>query len=144
MIRILKKGNVEEAWQIRHREIMMEEGIRKTLALLEARNLNALFAKDCKEARQLILNLIPQEAVVGIGDSSTVRQINVIIVNEDLGLGWDRSWPKRRVNGIAARHERYMWTIPKAARETLNLKDVWKTVRTTEQDIQTGNRKGKK
>lgn len=270
----------------------MEEAIRKTLKSLEARNLNALFAKDCKEARQLILSLIPQKAVVGIGDSSTVRQIgviqslnkrgtkvfnpfnprnrikddkthakfifrpmvaatvcdvfltgtnavtrdgrivnidgagnrvagmfwghprvilvlgknkivqnleeafhrvknviapehlrrreapspcavtgrchdcigrnrvcavttiieskplftemNVIIVNEDLGLGWDRSWPKRRINGIAAKHEKFMWTIPKPVRATLNLKDIWETVRTTQQNIQTRNSAGKK
>jgi hypothetical protein len=56
-------------------------------------------------------------------------EINVMIVNEDLGLGWDRSWPKKRINRIAAKHERFMWTIPKPVRETLNFKDIWKTVR---------------
>lgn len=255
----------------------MEEAIKKTLKSLEARNLNALFAKDCKEARKLILDLIPKKAVVGIGDSSTIRQIgviqslkrrgtrvfnpfnprkrvkddeshlefvfrpmvgatvcdvfltgtnavtqdgrilnidgvgnrvagmfwghprvilvvgknkivenldeafhrvkkviapehlrrreapspcavtgrcqdcigrsricavttiieskpllteiNVMIVNEDLGLGWDRSWPKRRINRIAEHHEKFMWSIPKPVIKTLNLKDVWKSIR---------------
>jgi hypothetical protein len=56
-------------------------------------------------------------------------EIHVMIVNDDLGLGWDRSWPKRRINRIAAEHERFMWTIPKPVRETLNLKDLWKAAR---------------
>lgn len=56
----------------------MEEEIKKTMALLEARNLKGWFTNNCKEARDLILDLIPHNATVGVGDSSTVRQIGVI------------------------------------------------------------------
>jgi len=38
--------------------------------------------------------------------------INVVIVDEDLGLGWDRSWPEERISAIAARHEKYMSMCP--------------------------------
>mgnify|MGYP000114241610 CR=1 FL=1 len=38
--------------------------------------------------------------------------INVIIVDEDLGLGWDDSWPKSRIMKIIDNHKRFLW-IPK-------------------------------
>lgn len=254
----------------------MKEEIKKTLKSLGARNLIPHFVKSCKEARELMLNLIPREAIVGLGDSSTIRQIgiiqslrkrgtrvinpfdprkkikddathlqfvfkpvieaticdvyltgtnaitqdgrllnvdrvgnrvagmfwghpqvilvvgknkivrdlneafrrvknviapeqlkrtgarspctitgrcldcigrnrscavttiiegkpllteiNVIVVNEDLGNGWERSWPKKRINRIASRHEKFIWVLPKSVGETLNIKDAWRAV----------------
>jgi hypothetical protein len=38
--------------------------------------------------------------------------IHVVIVNDDLGLGWDRTWPDERIKKIAARHEEYMALCP--------------------------------
>jgi L-lactate utilization protein LutB len=38
--------------------------------------------------------------------------IHVIIVDEDLGLGWDRSWPEERIKQIVARHEEFMVLCP--------------------------------
>jgi hypothetical protein len=35
-------------------------------------------------------------------------EINVIIVDEDLGLGWDRSWPQERIEAIKAEHKKHM------------------------------------
>jgi hypothetical protein len=248
----------------------MEEGIRKTLKYLKARNLKPWFTNNCREARNLIMDLVPQNVTVGIGDSSTIRQIgviknlknrgtkvidpfdlekpisrsggyleflikpmieatlcdvfltginavtqdgrllsidgagnrvagmfwghpqvilaigknkivenldeafrrvrnliapehlkrrgaqspctvtgrchdcigphricavttiienkppfsemNVIVVDEDLGLGWDESWPSRRISKIAANHEKFMWTLPEKAEKVLNKK----------------------
>ena len=51
---------------------------QKTLKSLKARNLKPYFTKNCKEARELMLNLIPRDAMVGLGDSSTIRQIGII------------------------------------------------------------------
>jgi hypothetical protein len=62
-------------------------------------------------------------------------EINVIIVNEDLGLGWERSWPKRRIHRITKRHEEFMWSLPEPVIKTLNIKDVWKNVKTGNRDI---------
>jgi len=263
--------------QSHHGKIRMEEEIKKTLKSLGARNLKPYFAENCKEARDLMLNLIPRNATVGLGDSSTIRQIgiiqslkkrgtrvinpfdpgkkirddathlkfvfkpvveatmcdvyltgtnaltrdgrllnidgvgnrvagmfwghpqvilvvgrnkivknldvafrrvknviapehlkrrraqspctvtgrchdcigrnricavttiieskplfteiNVIIVNEDLGLGWERSWPKRRINRIAERHEKFMWSLPEPVIKTLRIKDAWKNLK---------------
>jgi hypothetical protein len=56
-------------------------------------------------------------------------EINVIIVNEDLGLGWERSWPKRRINRIAERHEKFMWSLPEPVIKTLKIKDSWKNLK---------------
>jgi L-lactate utilization protein LutB len=38
--------------------------------------------------------------------------IHVVIVDEDLGLGWDRSWPEERIDSIVARHEEFMALCP--------------------------------
>ncbi len=38
--------------------------------------------------------------------------IHVVIVDEDLGLGWDRSWPEERIKRIVARHEEFMALCP--------------------------------
>jgi hypothetical protein len=35
--------------------------------------------------------------------------LNVIIVNEDLGLGWDPSWPEPRVHQILENYKKYAW-----------------------------------
>jgi hypothetical protein len=35
--------------------------------------------------------------------------LNVVVVNEDLGLGWDPSWPEDRINKIRERHIQYSW-----------------------------------
>jgi L-lactate utilization protein LutB len=38
--------------------------------------------------------------------------MHVVIVDEDLGLGWDRSWPAERISAITARHEEFMSLCP--------------------------------
>jgi hypothetical protein len=35
--------------------------------------------------------------------------LNVIIVDEDLGLGWDASWPKSRIKQIIDNHKKFLW-----------------------------------
>jgi hypothetical protein len=37
-------------------------------------------------------------------------QINVVIVNEDLGLGWDPSWPRERIERIIEEYKKYTWS----------------------------------
>jgi hypothetical protein len=38
--------------------------------------------------------------------------IKVIVVNEDLGLGWDESWPRERIDSIIENYRRFVW-IPR-------------------------------
>jgi hypothetical protein len=55
----------------------MNAQIEKSLAGLRLRHIKAFFVDNTKEARQKILRLIPLDAVVGIGDSTTIRQIEL-------------------------------------------------------------------
>lgn len=40
--------------------------------------------------------------------------ITVILVNEDLGLGWNETWPKQRIEKIKAAYERQTWVFASA------------------------------
>lgn len=77
----------------------MEERIKATLKALKARRMRAWSVGDCEEARDFILNLIPKDATVGVGDSSTVRQIGIIKALEKRGTkvinGFDPELPAR-------------------------------------------------
>jgi len=55
----------------------MEGEIEKTLGSLRLRHLNGVFVETSKDARNKILSFIPKDAVVGIGDSTTVSQTGV-------------------------------------------------------------------
>ena len=56
----------------------MDTQIEQTLSSLQSRNINGIFAEDYEEANQKILALIPLEAIVGIGDSTGIRQLGVL------------------------------------------------------------------
>ncbi len=53
----------------------------------------------------------------------------MIIVNEDLGLSWDESWPKERIGKIAKKHEKFAWSLPKKVIETVDRKALWESVK---------------
>jgi L-lactate utilization protein LutB len=40
--------------------------------------------------------------------------MTVIIVDEDLGLGWDEAWPMERINRIKSNYERVTWVFASA------------------------------
>jgi hypothetical protein len=63
----------------------MEPQIEKTLASLRSRHINGIYAADSTEACQKILSLIPKEAIVGMGDSTGVRQLGVLQVLKSRG-----------------------------------------------------------
>ena len=70
-------------------------------------------------------------------------EINVIIVDEDLGLGWDESWPKQRINKIAAKHQKFMWTISQEVIESLNLKTLWEAEKKSPPSVSMRRKRGK-
>jgi hypothetical protein len=39
--------------------------------------------------------------------------LNVVIVDEDLGLGWDPSWPQERITRIREDYKRNVWVPPR-------------------------------
>jgi hypothetical protein len=56
----------------------MDAVIEKTLSSLRSRHINGVFAPTHEEANQKILALIPQDATVAIGDSTTMRQLGIL------------------------------------------------------------------
>jgi L-lactate utilization protein LutB len=58
--------------------VSIPQDITRTLHALKAHGFDARFAASGAEAKSVILDLIPQESAVGIGDSVTLRQIGAI------------------------------------------------------------------
>ena len=56
----------------------MNRDIEILLQKLRGNNLSASYVPDRHAARDLVLSLIPEGAVVGYGDSLTLRQIGVV------------------------------------------------------------------
>lgn len=52
--------------------------IEKALKNLRANNFAVHFAKSSDVAKETILNMISKDAVVGVGDSATIRQIGIL------------------------------------------------------------------
>jgi hypothetical protein len=56
----------------------MGTDIEKSLSSLRSRHIKGIFAEDYEEANQKILALIPLNATVGIGDSTSMRQLGIL------------------------------------------------------------------
>jgi hypothetical protein len=63
----------------------MDNVIEQCLASLHSRHINGMVVENPVQAREKILAIIPQDAVVGIGDSTTIRQIGITKVLKDRG-----------------------------------------------------------
>ncbi|MFC1933444.1 lactate utilization protein [Chloroflexota bacterium] len=61
------------------------EKIEITLAALKRRGFDARFAENREIARKMVLDLVPEDWIVGCGDSSTIRSIGVPQDLVDLG-----------------------------------------------------------
>ena len=49
----------------------------------------------------------------GIKDSKPFfTDLTVVIVNEDLGLSWDTSWPASRITTIIEEYKKFVWLPP--------------------------------
>ena len=55
----------------------MDAQIEEVLSSLHSRHINGFFTENSEEASRKILSLIPNDAVVGIGDSTTMRQMGI-------------------------------------------------------------------
>jgi hypothetical protein len=58
-----------------------------------------------------------------------LTEIHVVIVNEDLGLSWDRGWPEERIRSIAQHHEQFSWSPSHEVLQTINTKQLWEKLR---------------
>jgi len=64
----------------------MDIRIEEILSSLRLRHINALFAENSEDARQKVTSLISQDAVVGIGDSTTMRQLGIPQTLKEKGI----------------------------------------------------------
>lgn len=56
----------------------MDTNLEKILSSLRSRHIKGIFAEDYEEANQKVLALIPLNATVGIGDSTSMRQLGIL------------------------------------------------------------------
>ena len=64
----------------------MEALIEEVLSSLRTRHIKALYAENGEEARKKVLSMIPENAVVGIGDSTTMRQLGISQTLKEKGI----------------------------------------------------------
>jgi len=75
--------------------------------------------QDCKGSKRVcaITTIIEHKPLL--------THMHVVVVEEDLGLGWDKSWPKERIERIAKEHERFMWSVPPQVMENVDIRRCW-------------------
>jgi hypothetical protein len=70
---------------VRMGQISEKEKIEITLEALRRRGFDARFAENREVARKIVLDMVPQDWIVGCGDSATIRSIGVLQDLADLG-----------------------------------------------------------
>jgi len=63
----------------------MDAQIQHCLTAFQSRHIKGVFAKDFEAGCQKILDLIPKDAVVGIGDSAGIKQLGILQMLKDRG-----------------------------------------------------------
>jgi len=63
----------------------MDARIQKCLSALKTRHIRGIFANNLEEGCREILDLIPRDAVVGIGDSTGVKQLGILQMLQERG-----------------------------------------------------------
>jgi hypothetical protein len=63
----------------------ISQDIETTLRALRCRDLDARLLKAGEVARKMIVNLVPENRIVGCGDSTTIRSLGVLQDLEDMG-----------------------------------------------------------
>ncbi len=99
----------------------MDNQMEQTLSSLRSRHINGFFAEDHEEANQKVLDLIPQDAIVGIGDSTALRQLGTIQALKERGTKLLNPFEPRRMNAALEASER--WRL----RVEATLSDVYLT-----------------
>ena len=75
--------------------------LRATLDALKANRFDARFAATGAAAREMMLDLTPAGAVVGLGDSTTIRQIGIVDALERRGNELLNPWTRRFTQDMA-------------------------------------------
>jgi hypothetical protein len=59
--------------------------IEEVLTSLRSRHINGFFSENAEDAKQKVMSLISQDAVVGIGDSTTAKQLGIVKALKERG-----------------------------------------------------------
>jgi hypothetical protein len=69
-------------------------------------------ALPCAQAGRCVDCRIPERAcniTVILDRKPALKELTVVLVDEDLGLGWDTEWPNERIDDIRDKYERFDW-----------------------------------
>jgi hypothetical protein len=78
----------------------------------------------CAKVGRCVDCQVPQRAcniTVILEKKPAYKDLTVVIVDEDLGLGWDTEWPNERIEEIRRRYEQFDWPYSSAHKRS---KDV--------------------
>ncbi len=94
------------------------ERIKNTItpALARRRNLPV----PCAKAGKCVDCSVPERAcnvTVIVEKKPPLTDLKVIVVDDDLGLGWDPAWPRERVDRIKEKYEQFDWPYVPAWQE---------------------------
>lgn len=81
--------------------------IEQALKNLRVNNFAVHFAKSSEVARETILNMISKDAVVGVGDSATIRQIGILKELEKRGTKILNPFSRKLTTDASKREMRY-------------------------------------
>jgi hypothetical protein len=101
----------------------------KTVIVPEHMRRRKIFSSPCTEIGRCVDCYGKDRACVVtaiIEGKPLFTDINVVLVDEDLGLAWSRDWPEDRIQSIAENHERHMWTLPREIEQRIDKKALWK------------------
>ena len=85
----------------------MRVKMRRALNSLMTNNFVVHFAESSQAACETILDLVPKDAVVGIGDSATVRQIGILDRLENVGVNILNPFSRELTTDPGKREMRY-------------------------------------
>jgi hypothetical protein len=72
-------------WRKEYEGFVMDTQIEKALSSLQTRHINGIFTEDRPEANRKILSLITFGATVGIGDSTSMRELGILDLLKERG-----------------------------------------------------------
>jgi hypothetical protein len=66
----------------------------------------------CAKAGRCLDCFVPERAcniTVILDKKPAFKKLTIVMINEDLGLGWDTEWPNERIDEIRRKYEQFDW-----------------------------------
>ena len=90
----------------------MDIQIEKILSSLHSRHIHGIFAENSDDACRKIMSLIPDDAIVGIGDSTTMRQIGIPkALKFEVTTTYERDWSRLKNGELLDAAERHGFEV---------------------------------